>query len=87
MSTLKIEKCKKAQLMTRMVTGEQLPELDTAFWKTKSGLVPVLGNATGFKTVVEGASINEVPIRKKHPPCEMFLWVLDPVTYKVNKLN
>jgi len=65
LSNLKLTKVKKAQLMARMITGEQLPELETRFWKTRSGLVPILRNSTGFITVGEEVSISEPHIYKK----------------------
>ena len=60
-----ITKLKKAQLMTRMVTDGELSEAETRFWETKSGLVPVLSNPTGFKNVSEDVFISEPNIYKK----------------------
>jgi len=65
LSNLKLTKVKKAQLMARMITGEQLPELETRFWKTKSGLVPILNNPSGFIITGEEVSIIEPHIFKK----------------------
>lgn len=57
---LKLTKLKKAQLMHRMLEGDQLPEIETNFWRTKSGLVPILKNSTGFIAVGENVLINNV---------------------------
>lgn len=62
---IRISKLKKAQFMHRMLEGDMLPETYVNHWKTKSGLVPILTNETGFKICQEDVEINIPNVKRK----------------------
>lgn len=58
-------KLRKAQLMTRMVTGEELTVEQTEHWKSKTGLVAPFRPPTGWKVLENSVVVKTPEIKKK----------------------